>query len=146
MDNKIQKYQISGDGYHPFLIREGWQVAQLNYSPDQNILNIAQIDVHRETDEVFVALKGHAVLIAATIDGDKVTFDLEYLQPGLTYNVPKNLWHNIAMQPGSEVLIVEKSNTHLSDVEYFKLSDNQQQELHTIVHKAFDKTKTHKKQ
>lgn len=141
MDHKIQKYQVGGEGYHPFLIRDGWQVAQLNYTPDQSILNIIQVDVHRETDEVFVALKGHAVLIAATIEEERVTFDLEYLKPGVTYNIPKNLWHNIAMEPGSEILIVEKSNTHLSDAAYHKLSRAQQQELRLQVKYVFDQNR-----
>ena len=39
----------------------------------------------------------------------------------MIYNIPKNSWHNIAMEEGSEVLLVEKSNTHLSDFDHFNL-------------------------
>ena len=46
----IETYFHSGEGYNPFLVREGWQVAQLNYLPGHGFDEIEQIEVHRETD------------------------------------------------------------------------------------------------
>ena len=54
----IETYFHSGEGYNPFLVREGWQVAQLNYLPGHGFDEIEQIEVHRETDEVFILFKG----------------------------------------------------------------------------------------
>ena len=128
MDMKwIEKYQVEDSGYHPFLIREGWQVAQLNYTSEQEIGNIKKLDVHHLTDEVFILLKGRSVLIGAEIKDGQVEFEAELLKPFITYNIPAGTWHNIAMQEGSEIIIVEKSNTHLADFEYFQLSPNKQE-------------------
>ena len=129
----IESYEVSEDGFHPFLIRDGWQVAQLNYMEDQDIKNISKIDIHYQTDEVFVLLEGKAVLIAVAFDHDIPIFEVELMKQNTTYNIPKNMWHNIAMQEGSQVLIVEKSNTHLSDFGYFNLDSKQKKALQDQV-------------
>ncbi|MBT8300179.1 MAG: hypothetical protein KJO63_02495 [Maribacter sp.] len=134
----IEQYQISDNGYHPFLIRDGWQVAQLNYMPEQEIGNIEKLDIHHLTDEVFILLNGKAVLIGATINGDDVKFEVEVMKPNITYNVPVNTWHNIAMGMGSEVIIVEKSNTHEGDFEFFQLSEENKKEMEILVKKAVE--------
>jgi len=125
----IEKYEIKKEGYHPFLIREGWQVAQLNADDNQKIENIKRLDVHNHTDEVFILKKGKAVLITATIENNEPQFILDLMNPELTYNVPVKTWHNIAMLEGSEVIIIEKDCTHLSDFEFFDLTDEKKNEL-----------------
>ena len=129
----IESFKIKENGYHPFLIRDGWQVAQLNFMEEQHINNINKIDVHQQTDEVFVLLKGKAVLILAELEDDKPIFEVLLMEPTVTYNVPKNRWHNIAMEEGSEVLIVENSNTHLNDVTYKDLNQIKINELRQLV-------------
>ena len=128
-ESLIESYEVLEDGFHPFLIRDDWQVAQLNYIEDQDIKNISKIDIHYQTDEVFVLLGGKAVLIAVVFDHDIPIFEVELMKKNITYNIPKNMWHNIAMQEGSQVLIVEKSNTHLSDFGYFNLDSKQRKAL-----------------
>jgi len=135
----IEKYYIKEEGYHPFLIREGWQVAQLNYSEDQHISNIDKIEVHRETDEVFVLLKGKSILITVDLINGEPSFKADVMKPHSTYNIPQNVWHNIAMEKGSEVLIFEKSNTHLNDVEYFSLTEKQIVKLSMMIKKITEK-------
>jgi len=129
----IESFKIKENGYHPFLIRDGWQVAQLNFMEEQHINNINKIDVHQQTDEVFVLLKGKVVLILAELEDDKPIFEVLLMEPTVTYNVPKNRWHNIAMEEGSEVLIVENSNTHLNDVTYKDLNQSKINELRQLV-------------
>ena len=137
----IEQYNINDKGYHPFLIREGWQVAQLNYMPEQEIGNITKMDVHHLTDEVFILLKGNAVLIGAEIKGDDVIFEVELMKPNITYNIPVGTWHNIAMSKDCEIIIIEKSNTHVSDFEFFPLNKSKQKELRSIVNRLFDSLK-----
>lgn len=129
----LETYYIKKEGYHPFLIRDGWQVAQLNFTEEQHIDNIFRVDAHHKTDEVFVLLKGNAVLILAKIKDGNPIFEVELMKPKVTYNIPENTWHNIAMEKGSEVLIVEKSNTHLNDVSYFDLTQGKINELKKMV-------------
>ena len=123
--NLIEKYNNKLPGYHPMVIREGWQVAQLNYMEEQDIVNIKKMDVHRRTDEVFWLQKGRVALITAELEGDQPLFHVELMQPGIIYNIPKNVWHNIAMTPDSEVVIVERSDTHVDDFEFFDLNDQE---------------------
>ena len=134
----IEHYQISDKGYHPFLIRNGWQVAQLNYMPEQEIGNIEKLDIHHLTDEVFILMKGEAVLIGAAIKGNDVEFEIEMMKPNITYNIPVDTWHNIAMSKDCEIIIIEKSETHVADFEFFKLNSEKKNELETMVKKCFD--------
>lgn len=131
--NLIETYRYEGSGYHPFLIREGWQVAQLNYMPEQDLLNITKMDRHLLTDEVFVLLKGTAILIAATENNNEFKFECVKMKAGITYNIPVRLWHNIAMDKGSEVIIFEKDKTHLGDFEYRQLNANQKLDLKNLI-------------
>ena len=125
----IESYQVNENGFHPFMISDGWQVAQLNYTEEQHINNIKKVDVHLQTDEVFVLLEGNAVLIAVVFDNNDPVFELELMKKNTTYNIPKNRWHNIAMEKGSKVIIVEKSNTHLGDFKFKHLSGKSLAEL-----------------
>lgn len=125
----IEKYIAKDKGYHPLLIREGWQVAQLNYTDIHDIKNIDKVDIHHHTDEVFILIKGKAVLIGATFITGKPVFEVELMKPNVTYNIPQKTWHNIAMEKGSEVIIVEKSNTHLSDFEFHYLTVEEREQL-----------------
>lgn len=138
----IESFSIKEEGYHPFLIKEGWQMAQLNYTDSQHISQITQLDVHRKTDEVFVLLEGRAVLIVAAIKDSIPHFEIELMEANKVYNIPKDVWHNIAMEQGSEVIIAEKSDTHLSDFEHLPLEENQRKELHHLVTSLFDSINT----
>ena len=134
----IESFQIKDKGYHPFLIRDGWQLAQLNYTEAQHIDQITQLDVHRKTDEAFIPIGGRAILIAASIDEGEIEFEIELMKIHKIYNIPRNVWHNIVMETGSEVLIAEKANTHISDFEHYPLSKSQQEELRKKVKDLFD--------
>ena len=134
----IEQYHIGDKGYHPFLIRDGWQDAQHNYMPEQEIENIKKLDVHHLTDEVFILLKGKAVLITAKITEDETEYDVELMQPNITYNIPVETWHNIAMDVDCEVIIVEKSNTHEGDFDFFDLSIEKRMEMMELVENAFN--------
>lgn len=132
----IESYRANESGYHPFLIRDGWQVAQLNYMEEQDIDQIHKLDVHHLTDEVFVLLKGTAVLITAHLKDSGPEFEVILMKPGITYNIPMETWHNIAMTPGCEVLIVERSNTHVSDFDFYQLNEDQEKMMKSMVRQA----------
>lgn len=132
----IESYRATESGYHPFLIRDGWQVAQLNYIEEQDIDQIHKLDVHHLTDEVFVLLKGTAVLITADLKDSEPEFEVILMKPGITYNIPMETWHNIAMTPGCEVLIVERSNTHVSDFDFYELNEDQEKRMKSMVRQA----------
>lgn len=125
----IETFYTKENGYHPFFIREHWQVAQLNYLPTHTYTTIERLDLHEHTDEIFVLTKGKAVLIAASIENNEVSFECILMQAGVTYNIPVNTWHNIAMGEDAEIIIIEKSNTHIGDCIYFSLSETDKNKL-----------------
>lgn len=132
----IEKYVYTESGYAPLLINEGWQVAQLNWLPRHTLDDIDQIEVHRETDEVFILLEGTAVLMAAEVLEGKISYELVNMTPGITYNIPLGIWHNIAMDKDAKIIIVERDNTHLKDCSYIDLTKEQQDEVRLLIKKA----------
>jgi len=133
----IETYEHKKNGYNPFLITPKWQVAQLNYAPEEALEAIDKLDIHFKTDEAFFLIEGDAVLIGATIDNSTINYELKIMQPGITYNIPQKVWHNIALYPGAKVLIIEDANTHLGDFEFHHLSKEQQDELQVKVKEIF---------
>jgi hypothetical protein len=122
-----------GPGYSPHLIRDGWQVAQLNYLPELHWAAIHRVERHRQTDEVFVLCKGGAVLTAAVDCEAGLLFQVVRMKTGVTYNIPSGVWHNIAMTPDDLVIIVEKNNTHLADVEYREFTPDERASWHCAL-------------
>lgn len=118
----IETYSQAAEGYHPLLIRAGWQVAQLNYLPGLRISALRQMDRHLATDEVFISLKGAAVLIAAEETPAGLRFVALRMIRGVAYNIPAGRWHNIAMRPEDSVIIVERANTHREDCDCRKMT------------------------
>jgi hypothetical protein len=129
----IDTYYHEGEGYNPFFIKEQWQVAQLNFVAEQGLYAIQKMDMHMQTDEVFILTKGTAVLIAGVLKQETFSFELIKMEAGVTYNISPNLWHNIAMDIDAQVIIVEKSNTHLGDFIYRNLSIKEQEDLNNAI-------------
>jgi hypothetical protein len=132
----IEEYLYKGEGYNPFIIRDGWQVAQLNYTDAQGLKAIGQMEVHSLTDEVFILMKGTAILILAEPGEEGFVFECRRMFGGITYNIPVNTWHNIAMDEIAQVIIVEKSNTHLGDVSYKALTVEEKGRLDSQIEKC----------
>ena len=126
----IETYYHEGEGYNPFFIRDNWQVAQLNYLPELGMQAIKKMEMHAATDEIFILIKGTAILILGIKKGDEFR---------VTYNIPISTWHGIAMNMDTEVIIVEKSNTHLEDVIYQDLLEVEQVKLNKAIRILLEK-------
>jgi hypothetical protein len=126
---KIEAYSHAAPGFSPVLIRDGWQIGHLNFMPALRPGAIDRVERHKQTDEVFLLIRGAAALIAATETPAGLSWQVQRLRPGVTYNVPPSLWHTIAMMPDDVVLIVEKNDTHLNDVQYRELTEAERQAL-----------------
>ena len=140
MKQLIEEYTHDGIGYNPFLIRNNWQVAQLNHVAGQGFKDIEKIDIHLHTDEVFILLKGQAILIAVDKNEDRLSFQLVNMKEGVTYNIPKMTWHNIAMSADAQVIIIEDANTHLGDFDYYYMNEEQKNVMYEkVLHLAAGK-------
>ena len=93
----IDEHTFEGKGYHPFLITDRWQVAYLNYAEAESLEQIEKLDIHHQTDEVFILLQGKAALIGASVTDQNITYDVVNMQPGIVYNIRREVWHKIAM-------------------------------------------------
>ena len=129
----IEKYKYEEKGYFPCLITEKWQAAILNFAEEQDAKNIDKIEKHTQTDEIFVLLHGNAVLIAADVCDNEILFETEVLEKGVIYNIPRDVWHNIAMDKDAKIFICENSNTHLNDCTYLQLNTGQQERLFALL-------------
>ena len=115
-------------GYQPLVFCAGWQVALLNWEPLFDPANLGEIERHNETDEVFVLWRGQGALFVATGD-DKL--ELTELEPGVIYNVPQGVWHNLVATRDASWIIVENRDTHLHDTEIRQMTERERELLST---------------
>lgn len=121
----LEIWNHTDKGYQPLVFSAGWQVALLNWEPLFDLEKLGEIERHKKTDEVFVLWKGNAALFVKTTDGMWV----ENMQPGVVYNVPKGVWHNLLSTRDASWIIVEDRNTHLHDTEIRTMSVNEMADL-----------------
>ena len=121
-EGSIQSCSHVGDGFCPLVIRPGWQVSQLNDRADLHGNTIGQVERHAGSDEVFVLVKGRAILVSARERANALDCDVQPMTAGVVYTVPQGVWHTIVTFPEMLVVIVEKDNTHLHDVAYRTLT------------------------
>lgn len=110
----LEVYEFSGEGFKPLVFSEGWQAALLNWEPLFERQNLDEIERHNKTDEVFVLLRGRALLFTHPDDGALQAVEMK---AGAIYNVPAGVWHNLVATRDVSFLIVENRDTHLHDTE-----------------------------
>jgi mannose-6-phosphate isomerase-like protein (cupin superfamily) len=125
MGELVEVHRWDGEGYRPLVFSDGWMAALLNWEPIMGLKKATDIERHKETDEVFVLMKGHAALYVVEAEGLRVI----ELDPGLIYNVTKGTWHNLLATHDSTFLIVENRGTHLHDTETRKLNPSELESL-----------------
>ena len=131
--NKIRISSCNGEGYLPLSIHEGWQVAYLTTCEKHQLDDLENMEVHLRTDELFILLRGGAVLLEADYESKQPIFHALNMKPFLMYDVPQGVWHNIAMAPDALLLIVEKDGTHLNDVAYRDFSEEDRQVVNGMI-------------
>ncbi len=107
----MEIFEYKGSGYMPVKDFESWRVAILNYN--ERFSKHDEDERHNETDEIFVLLKGSAILYE---EGEEYN-----MEPYKVYNVKKGLWHHIVVSEDASVLIVENCDTTDENSEKRKL-------------------------
>lgn len=115
----LEIYDWSGEGFEPLVFTDKWQAALLNWEPLFDRANLDEIERHNHSDEVFVLLRGQAVLFTRPQDGKLQAVEMA---AGKIYNVPAGVWHNIVATRDVSFLIVENRDTHLRDTEIRPIS------------------------
>jgi ureidoglycolate hydrolase len=115
---------FDGIGYQPVVDFESWRVAYLRYHPELLPENITHMQRHEKTDEVFVLLEGHCILLIGEGKDKVETIHAVDMQPYQIYNVKKGCWHSHTLSRDARVLIVENRET--SDINSPKSKLSQQ--------------------
>lgn len=138
MDEKLMEIrEYTGAGYRPLVDYGAWRVAILNYIDEIHPTRNNQMERHNETDEVFVLLKGRAILFVG--EGGRAV-EAVYPQPmeaGKIYNVKRSVWHTIIMSPEASVLITENRDTSEANSDYAPLTEAQRRFLQETAHQLY---------
>src|SRR4051812_15897221 len=93
LNTLLQVTEYTGEGYAPLIDYADWRVAILRYIDELLPQNLANMQRHDETDEVFVLLAGQCILFIGE-GGERVTdIYAQDLEPLKLYNVRKSSWH-----------------------------------------------------
>ena len=114
--NGLDIIEYAGEGYLRLVNNGKWTLATLNWAPRFEECNIADLERHNLTDEVFVLLQGKATLLI----GEKA--ERVEMQPLKYYNIRAGIWHNIFVSKDARVLIGESSNTSKDNTDYLSLA------------------------
>ena len=120
---EIREY--TGPGYQPVIDFSAWRVAILNYLDEIHPERIDFVERHNETDEVFVLLKGQALLFLGEGETHLEQLYPQSMEPGKVYNVKRSVWHTIVLSRDGSVLIVENRNTSKENSDYSPLTSGQ---------------------
>jgi mannose-6-phosphate isomerase-like protein (cupin superfamily) len=106
---EVSSYQ--GEGYLPMIDYGTWRVAILRYCEELEVQNLATMQKHDETDEVFILLEGNCVLFTGGNQNSIGEIDAIAMEPLQLYNVKKGTWHTHTLDHAATVLIVENRDT-----------------------------------
>ena len=121
--------EFTGEGYRPVIDFGAWRVAILNYINEIHPARIHFLERHNETDEVFVLVKGKAILFIGEGDTDVEEIHSQTLEAGKIYNVKKSVWHSVILSPDGSILIVENQDTRKENSNYISLKTEQRQQI-----------------
>jgi len=126
----VTSYQ--GEGYLPMIDFETWRVAILRYCEELEVQNLATMQKHNETDEVFVLLEGNCTLFTGGKGEAIHDVDAIAMNPLQLYNVKQGTWHTHTLDHAATVLIVENRNTSDMNSPTQSLSKEQITELRSL--------------
>jgi hypothetical protein len=111
VESLLQVVEYTGEGYEPLIDYAGWRVAILRYIDELLPENLANMQRHDETDEVFVLLAGACILFIGE-GGQRISeIFAQDMEPLKLYNVKRGSWHTHTLSRGATVLIVENRDT-----------------------------------
>jgi len=126
----VEIHQWQGEGYKPLVFHNGWQTALLNWEPVFDLENIGEIERHCHTDEVFVLVKGKAVLFTIDLKGILQVYEMI---PNVIYNVTQSSWHNLIATKDATWIIVENRDTHINDTEFKQLTNAELEKIMALL-------------
>jgi hypothetical protein len=130
----IEIREYMAEGYAPLIDYGAWRVAVLNAIDELLPQNIHAMQLHAETDEVFVLLSGRCILFLGEAGETVERIQAVDMQPLKAYNIKRGCWHTHTLNPQGSVLIVENRDTTDDNSPYAPLSAAQTEELVKLTH------------
>jgi ureidoglycolate hydrolase len=121
-ENILEVTEFVTTGFKPLISFDKCRVATLCYVDDLYPVDIASMERHLETDEVFVLLNGKATLMLGGAESAVRSVKAVSLEPMKAYNVKRNAWHGMIMSRDAVILLVENDDTGSANSEYFPLT------------------------
>lgn len=122
---KANIYAHEGEGIECVYKNKKWLVCIKNWKPDNDINGIHRLEVHRETDEQFILVKGKAILMVSERKDDRFDIELIEMELGKIYNVPQDTWFYTIMQKDTKMMYVQDANTTNENSEYCEMSETE---------------------
>lgn len=102
----IKAFSPDSSGFCRLFKSDGWQIATITYDKGYSKEGFDHMKKHLTTDEVFVLIKGSAIL--HTFDNNTlVTTNIEI---GKIYCVYKNTWHYLEVSHDALIAVAENSD------------------------------------
>jgi mannose-6-phosphate isomerase-like protein (cupin superfamily) len=114
----------TGPGYKPLVDFGAWRVAVLNYLEANQPHRIDRFERHMQTDEVFILLQGHAVLLIGEGDDAVERIFFQPMEMGKVYNIKARTWHSAVLSKEVSLLVVENKDTGENNTGYIQLSSS----------------------
>lgn len=123
---KVETFEYNGEGILCVYKNNDWLVSIKNWKPDNDIGGVKHLEIHHETDEQFLLLKGKALLISADLKNEKFeNIELTNMESGKVYNVPQGKWFYSITEKDTKMAYVQHSNTSLENSEFHDLEEEQ---------------------
>jgi hypothetical protein len=128
-DSLLQVSDFRGVGYRPLVDFGAWRVAVLRYIDELLPQNIAAMQRHDATDEVFLLLAGRCILFIAEGGETVERITAVDMQPHKAYNVRRGAWHTHTLDRDAHLIIVENCDTGDANSPHVALTEAQRGEL-----------------
>jgi hypothetical protein len=130
----LEEREYTGAGYSPVVDYGAWRVAILNYADELLPQDIADMQRHDETDEIFVLLRGRCILFIGAGEESVTSIFAQDMEPLKIYNVKKTAWHTHTLSKGAMVLIVENRDTSEANSPKCPLDEAQRKRIVDLTH------------
>lgn len=128
-DTLLEIRQYSDYGYQPLVDYGAWRVAILRYIDELRPQNLAKMQRHDETDEVFVLLAGRCILFLGEGDEQISQIYAQDMETLKLYNVKRSCWHTHTLSTDASVLIIENRDTTTLNSPEIDLTTEQREAL-----------------
>lgn len=130
MSKLVDICDYTENSYRPVVDYGAWRVAYLNNTTD-DVSAVEFLERHTASAEVFVLVQGACKLLVSPTGN--AAYEVYEMEPLKLYNVLPTTFHQVAMQPGCRLLIVENRDTGADNSLYCRLTAEQKEQVRTLL-------------